>query len=137
MIFAVIDTNVFVSGLINQDNPPGRILKLIYEGKVVPIITDEIYDEITRVLNYDRFKFRAETKKGILDFLKNRILKISLPVRRITGIPEYDMKFVAAAGASGANLIVTGNIRHFGAVSEKFTVLTPAEFILKTAYYSI
>lgn len=134
MIFAVIDTNVFVSGLLNPDNPPGRILKMVYEGKVAPVVTDDIFDEISRVLNYERFKFSRKIKSEIMAYLKSRVIKtghLNLPV---SGVPEDDLKFVIAAYESKANLIVTGNVRHFKAVADKIAVLTPAEFVSKAGY---
>ena len=119
MIYAVIDTNVFVSGLLNPDNPPGWILRMIYEGRISPVITEDILEEISRVVNYERFKFTQITRQGILSYLKTRVIKTSNSNMKAAGVPEDDIKFIIAALESGANLIITGNTRHFKAVAIK------------------
>jgi len=36
MIFAVIDTNVLVSALLNIDSNPGAVLLSVFDGKTIP-----------------------------------------------------------------------------------------------------
>jgi predicted nucleic acid-binding protein len=47
----------------------------------------------------------------------------------IPGVPDDDLKFVYAAFQYDTDCLVTGNIKHFSAVSNVIKVMTPAEFI--------
>ena len=40
--YAVIDTNVVVSSLLNPNSVPGTIMKFVATGIIVPFINDEI-----------------------------------------------------------------------------------------------
>ena len=59
MIYAVIDTNVWVSALLthNDSSPTERIFRLLFKGEIVALYNDEIMAEYEDVLSRKRFRF--------------------------------------------------------------------------------
>ena len=58
--YAVIDTNVIVSALLNPDSIPGTILKYASSGLIAPLINDEILREYKEVISREEFNFKKE-----------------------------------------------------------------------------
>ena len=64
----VIDTNVFVSGLISGTGSPAQILKAIQQRKVIHLVSDPIVEEYLRVLDYPQIrKFKKITDEFVAD----------------------------------------------------------------------
>ncbi len=131
MIRAVVDTNVIVSGLYNRSGTPAKIVDMILEGKIFPIVTENTYVEMERVINYPKFELNPGLKDEVLLLLKSRKLEIPAAIADIRGVPIDDLEFVRAAVQFEADCLITGNIRHFSAVSAIVNAVTPAEFISK------
>ena len=55
--YAVIDTNVVVSAMLNPDSVPGTVLKCAFSGIIVPFINQEILDEYIEVISREQFGF--------------------------------------------------------------------------------
>ena len=53
--FAVIDTNVVVSALLNHSSTPGKVLEEALVGRIIPLLHDEILDEYDDVLRRPKF----------------------------------------------------------------------------------
>lgn len=133
MTYAVIDTNVFVSGLINRRGSPAMIIRLIETGEITPVVSDAILNEIISVLSYKKFGFSRSDTDKIAAFLRKKIIPIK-DMPPVNGIPEDDMKFASAALYSGCGILITGNRRHFKGIEDKVSVLSPDEFLLKYGY---
>lgn len=59
MIYAVIDTNVFVSALFtkNIESATIKVLNALLEGKIVPLYNNDIIAEYDDVLHRPKFHF--------------------------------------------------------------------------------
>lgn len=59
MIYAVIDTNVFVSALFSKNINAAtvKVLDAIFQGEIVPLYNDEIIAEYEDVLRRSKFHF--------------------------------------------------------------------------------
>ena len=59
MIYAVIDTNVFVSALFSKNINVAtvKVLDAIFQGKIVPLYNDEIIAEYEEVLHRSKFHY--------------------------------------------------------------------------------
>ena len=66
MFYAVIDTNVLVSALLNINSKPGEVLLSVFRGETVPLLNEEIFAEYQTVLAREKFHFPAETVDVIL-----------------------------------------------------------------------
>jgi putative PIN family toxin of toxin-antitoxin system len=55
--YAVIDTNVLVSAFLKWDSVPGFVLQAVFDGRIVPVLNEEILEEYRVVLNRPKFGF--------------------------------------------------------------------------------
>lgn len=109
----VIDTNVFVSGLISPSGFPAKILKTVRENRAVHLVSDPIVEEYLRVLRYPRIrKFKNVTDTFLAEiatYLAYEAERIEL-ISTITLSPDPDDDvFLATAVDGRANLIISGD----------------------------
>jgi uncharacterized protein len=120
---AVIDTNLFVSGLFARDTLSSRLQNLWINQEFELITSLEIIKEVSRVLSYpriiERFKPREENVQRFfrLIFRKAIISKDTYQTDRIVEDPT-DNKFLACALEKKADYIVSRdphlrNLKHF------------------------
>ena len=131
MISVVIDTNVLVSALL-FGGTPGKLIPLWKSGKIQPHVSQEMVDELLRVLAYPKFELTENEIHylfyvEILPFCKVVSVK-SAPVI-INEDPSDDM-FLICAKAVQAKALITGDqhllaLKSFGTTS----ILTPKQFL--------
>ena len=71
MVYAVIDTNVFVAALLtkNNDSATVKVYEAIADGKITPLYHKDILDEYTEVLSRPKFKFAKEKIDAVLELI--------------------------------------------------------------------
>ena len=109
----VIDTNVFVSGLISGAGSPARILRAVRDKRAVHVVSDPIVEEYLRVLDSPRIrKFNNITEAFIADiaaYLVYQTERVELQSRiRMSPDPDDDV-FLNTAVDGRATLLVTGD----------------------------
>ncbi|HWW14298.1 MAG TPA: putative toxin-antitoxin system toxin component, PIN family [Candidatus Dormibacteraeota bacterium] len=109
----VIDTNVFVSGLISGEGPPARILRAVRDKRAVHLVSDPIVEEYLRVLDYPRIrKFRNITDAFVADiaaYLVYQTERVELRSQiRMSADPDDDV-FLNTAVDGRATLLVSGD----------------------------
>jgi uncharacterized protein len=109
----VIDTNIFVSGLISEAGSPARILRAIQGIQAIHLVSDPIVEEYLRVLDYPRIrKFRKVTDAFVADiaaYLVYQTERVELQSRiRMSPDPDDDM-FLNTAVDGRATLLVSGD----------------------------
>ena len=109
----VIDTNVFVSGLISSTGSPARILRAILNKQVIHLVSDLIVEEYLRGLDYSRIRrFKKITDAFIADigaYLIHQTERVEL-VSSIKMSPDPDDDvFLETAVDGHATLLVTGD----------------------------
>jgi putative PIN family toxin of toxin-antitoxin system len=50
--YVVVDTNIFISGLLKIDSYPGLILQEVLKENITLLINQEIFDEYREVMRY-------------------------------------------------------------------------------------
>ena len=126
----VLDTNVVVSGLLNPDGSPGRVVDLFLAGEVVLIVDDRILAEYRAVLRRPKFGFAEADVSDFLDLVEAAAERVTAPPVALALPDEADRPFIEVAIASGADSIVTGNARHFRSLGVSGPVIgTPADFL--------
>lgn len=109
----VIDTNVFVSGLISGEGSPARLLRSVQGKRAVHLVSDPIVEEYLRVLDYLRIrKFKKITDAFVADiaaYLVYQTERVELRSRiRMSPDPDDDV-FLNTAVDGRATLLVTGD----------------------------
>lgn len=106
---AVVDTNVWVSGLIVPASPPGRVLAAIRDRRLVAVASWALAEELVEVLRRPKLARYKLTEVDIVDVLA--LLAPLLP--DVDTDPPLrdpdDTAVVSAALAGGAALIISGD----------------------------
>lgn len=89
--YAVVDTNVLVSGLLasNSNSPTVKVLESIFDRVTVPILTEAILREYHEVLLRPKFKFNPDMVNTFLQAIELAGMKI---YSQSSGIILDDMK---------------------------------------------
>ena len=127
--FAVIDTNVVVSALLNHSSTPGKVLEEALVGRIIPLLHDEILDEYDDVLRRPKFKFDPhEIEIAIAGLIRRGIFVDAAPLTDYLPDPEDAIFYQVVMGARDAEdaLLVTGNLKH---LQQKSFVVTPKEML--------
>ena len=118
MLRVVLDTNQFVSALLNPEGPAFEILKasgLKGEQKYELVISDEILSEFRRVLSYPRIQKLHKWSKEKVEIFITLLKEIahideSQSRERIVVEDPDDDKFFHVAIKTGAQYIVSRDI---------------------------
>jgi uncharacterized protein len=105
----VLDTNVFISAL-GWKGWEHKIFGECLNGAFTLCISKEILQELTKVLNYPKFRFTLEEKIEYIEII-TEVAIIVEPKERIDIINAHppDNKFLECAQESGALFIITGD----------------------------
>jgi len=117
MIYAVIDTNVFVSSFLTRHDDAAtlRIVRAMGSGLFVPLYNDDILAEYREVLSRRKFGIA----QAVVDALIEKICEIGRAADPVPSgkdfLDEEDRVFyeVMLSHADEGARLVTGNPRHF------------------------
>ncbi len=130
MVYAVIDTNVFVAALLtkNNDSATVKVFEAIADGMITPLYHDDILKEYAEVLGRPKFKFSKAGIDAVLDMIKKYGVEVfPKPTGEIL-IDMDDLIFyeVAMEKRDDDAYLVTGNQKHYPV---RDFIVTPAEMI--------
>ena len=130
MVYAVIDTNVFVAALLtkNSDSATVKIYEAIANGLITPLYHKDILDEYSEVLSRPKFKFSKERINAVLDMIvKYGVEVFPKPTGEIL-IDMDDLIFyeVAMEKRDDDSYLVTGNQKHYPV---RDFIVTPSEMV--------
>lgn len=115
MVYAVIDTNIFVSALIthNSNASTVKILESMYFQRFIPLYNDEIIAEYEDVLHRRKFKLLEDQIRVVIDFVKENGIDSSRFPYDGDMPDEDDRVFYEVALSEEDSFLVTGNLKHF------------------------
>jgi len=132
----VLDANVFVSALLSSRGAPAKIIDLWRKEAFELLISDEIFEEIARVLRYPKIaKLYELSEAEVEEFLallrdEARLVK---PTQRLSLSPdESDNRYIECAVDGGAEIIVTGDKLHLLPIEDYqgVRIISPLEFLM-------
>jgi len=131
---AVLDTNVFVSGLINPKGPPAAILRALRSKRFILVSSPPINEEIIEVLNRSYIRERYGLGDRIFDvsFILWELAELvtDVPDVKVSSDPD-DNKFLATADAGRADYLVTGDVGDLLRLHKyrDVAIISPREFV--------
>ena len=130
MIYAVIDTNVFVAAFLtkHRDAATAKVVEAMLAGRITPVKSPEIMTEYRDVLTRRHFGFPEESIERILSIVEAEGIDLAAQHSDEDFPDESDRVFfeVALAGEPFATKLVTGNQRHY---PQNPIVVTPAQMV--------
>ena len=130
MVYAVIDTNVFVAALLtkNNDSATVRVYDAIADGLITPLYHKDILEEYAEVLSRPKFMFSKERINAVLDMIvKYGVEVFPKPTGEIL-IDMDDLIFyeVTMEKRDDNSYLVTGNQKHYPV---RDFIVTPSEMM--------
>ena len=130
LVYAVIDTNVFISALVtkNAEAPTVKVLEAVLRGDIISLYHEEIIDEYDEVLHRNRFKISDNIIKILLQSIRKYGIEVfPQPTGEIL-VDMDDLIFyeVAMEKREDNAYLVTGNQKHYPV---KSFIVTPAEMM--------
>ena len=133
----VIDTNIFVSALMNAAGAPRAVLRLALKREVLPVIGNALFNEYESLLKRDNLWKESLLKGNERERLFDALLSVSAwtPIYylwRPNLRDESDNHLIELAVAAGAETIITANKRDFAGSELLFPALrieTAGEFL--------
>lgn len=128
-IYAVIDTNVVVSAMLNHASVPGNVLEFAFDGLITPLLNDAIVDEYRSVLSREKFHLTEEIVSNVIEALEEQgeyvdAEKLDILFSDPKDIVFYEVTMTKRKDAPA--YLVTGNTKHFP--TEPY-VVTPREML--------
>jgi putative PIN family toxin of toxin-antitoxin system len=135
MIRAVLDANVFVSGILSHDGTPGRILRAWRDERFHLVVSERILEEIARVLKYPKISRRhywsgAEIARFVDDLRQLALLTPGDLTLDVIREDPADNRYLECALEGQALYVVSGDhhlldLAEFGGVE----ILSPRAFL--------
>ena len=126
----VLDTNVLVSGL-GWEGKPHKIWKSVVNGDIELFISQPLFEELSKVLDYPKFKFPLELKERFKSIISNvaTFVETSIKLNIIDEDPA-DNRIIECAAITDADYIISGD-RHLLSLGRygKTRIVTPSEFL--------
>lgn len=135
MFKVVLDTNLFISGLINPLGPPAQLLNAWREYAYILITSNEILEEIGRVLNYPhiikKYHLPREVIESNINLIKQEAIVLfdTIKLNVIKSDPD-DNKVLACALEAKAQYIISGDEHLLSLVQyQDIKIVTAREFL--------
>lgn len=110
----IVDTNIFISGLLSRKGAPAKIVDALLEGRILPVMSKETFAELESVLAKPRLEvyFKRsrilpeeflENIKAVAEFVHPQPIRTS--IRDIKDIPFIEL----AATTPQPEYLITGD----------------------------
>lgn len=127
--YVVVDTNIFISGLLKIDSYPGLILQEVLKGNITLLINQEVFDEYREVMSRLKFGFDKYMIDEFMEILEQYIEYVDAKRLDIQFNDVKDKVFyeIFKSYKSINNIfLVTGNLKHF---PKEDNIMSPKEFV--------
>lgn len=110
---AVIDTNIFVSGLLNLEGGAAKIINYLKNDTFELIITRDVFEEYLRVIHFFDNNIPSVRSEELLELVFEKAVKVKAANPHELCKDPDDEKFLTAALSGHAEYLVTKNKKDF------------------------
>jgi putative PIN family toxin of toxin-antitoxin system len=124
----VLDPGVIVSGLLNPDGTPGRLLDAWVDGEFDLVVSPHLLEELTEVLSRPKLASRLDStvvSEMLLLVREAAVMASDSPPAEVCRDPDDDYLVALALGTG--SLLVSGDKDLLSVQVEHVEVLAPAE----------
>ncbi len=135
LLWAVLDTNVIISGLMGVSGPPRNIIDAWLDDRFTLVTSLPLVRELAYVLAYPRIAERLRSSQAEVDFLVAAMLTQAEVVPGALTLPGVardpkDDAVVACAVEGAAGFVVSGDEELLGlCVYQDVEMITPRGFV--------
>jgi putative PIN family toxin of toxin-antitoxin system len=128
MIYAVIDTNVFVSAYLthNFESATSKVVTYLLQGKITLLYNDEIMEEYEEVLSRSHFHISFSERETLFAYIREKGILTERTTFGDWFVDEDDRVFYEVALSEEDSFLVTGNLKHYPIDPR---VVTPAQML--------
>ena len=128
MIYAVIDTNVFVSAYLTHhlESSTSKIVQLLFKGEIRLLYNEGILSEYEDVLSRSRLRISSFERETLLEYIRANGIPTPQTAFNETLVDEDDRVFYEITLTKDDSFLITGNLKHFPADPR---VVTPAQML--------
>lgn len=110
---AVIDTNIFLAGLLNLEGGAAKIIDYFRNAAFELVIIREVFDEYLQVIHQFDNAISSAKSEELLELIFEKAVKVKPADPKGLCKDPDDEKFLSAAVSGKARYIVTKNKKHF------------------------
>ncbi len=129
----VLDTNVLISSLLKSESKARDIYRLVLRREIELYTSAYLINELSRVLEYPKFKFEKLQKEVFLKNLTRVATILVNPGLRIDLIKEDppDNKFLECAVEAKVDYLISGDNKHLLPLKnfQGIKIISPSEFL--------
>lgn len=137
----VLDTNVVVSGLLHDRGPPAAVINAVLDDPTIVLLWDErILEEYGDVLARPKLGLNTQAVRVLLDRVRHAGEHVTALRYEGSVTDEDDRPFLEVAITGRADILVTGNRRHFpldGDVPSWLQIVSPRRLMVALFVRSI
>ena len=128
MVYAVIDTNVFVSAYMthNLNSATSKVVDYLFNGKIQLLYNDDIMGEYEEVLSRSHLRISPIERETLFEYIRNNGIIANRTTFNSLFIDEDDRVFYEVMLSKDDSFLVTGNLKHFPTEPR---VVTPAQML--------
>ena len=128
MIYAVIDTNVFVSAYLthNLNSATSKVVEALFRGRICPLYNEEIIAEYEEVLSRPHFDISDNERQSLFNYIRLNGVATERTSFDELFADEDDRVFYEVALTEEDSFLVTGNLKHYPVDPR---VVTPAQMV--------
>lgn len=128
MIYAVIDTNVFVSAYLthNLNSATSKVVEALFRGRICPLYNEEIMAEYEEVLSRPHFDISDNERLSLFNYIRLNGVATERTSFDELFADEDDRVFYEVALTEEDSFLVTGNLKLYPVDPR---VVTPAQMV--------
>lgn len=131
---AVLDTNILISACWTPDGLEAQTVRLAMEHRFKVCVSEAIWAEYEEVFQRPKFSAIRAQSITMLVALKQFALPITPARMNCVALDQDDQCFLECAEASGADYLVTGNLKHFPSQWASTRVVNARQFLSATGF---
>ena len=125
----VIDTNIFISGLLNLEGGAAKIIRYFRNGAFELVISREVFKEYLQAIHFFDNNIPAGRSEELLEIVFEKAVKVGSSESGGRCKDPDDEKFLIAAISGHADYIVTKNKKDFPAAFSGIKIVNVREFL--------
>ena len=125
----VIDTNIFISGLLNLEGGAAKIINHFKNDAFELIITRDVFEEYLRAIHFFNNNIPSERSEELLEFVFEKAVKVKAASPHGLCKDTDDEKFLTAAFSGHAEYLVTKNKKDFPRDAFGVKIVNVREFL--------